>query len=106
MNERIVSSYGCAGNLDERRSRERDADNLALAAVVFAAAGRAAVEALRRQAGTTHDAGAVTEYEGRDDEVTRLEGTDVRAHLLHHADQLVPDRSDRVRREAAVIPEV
>src|SRR5512132_1559488 len=94
------------GNPNQRGARERHTNRLTLTTIDPVVAERAARDALGRDARTTVRAHPVAERERGDNQVALAQVVHVGTRLLHHPDELVPDRADRVRRVAAVIPEV
>jgi hypothetical protein len=101
---RLVRVPG-AGHGDQRAVGERDAHRLALPAV---AVGREepARRARTRDPVAAVRARAVAERERRDHEIALRNVAHLRADVLDHADELVPDRPRRERRLTAVVPQV
>src|SRR5438132_11581622 len=90
----------------ERRVGEGTAHALALAAIDPVVPERAAVHAVGRPAGWAVGAGAVAERERRHHEVAHGDRSYLEPDLLDDADELVPNRAEGMRGQAAVIPEV
>jgi hypothetical protein len=85
------------GDLHERCVAERDADGFSLSTIHPVVAVTAAMDAVRRPSGAAQDARPVAVGEGRDDEIAGLQVADIRADVVHDADEFVADRAQVVR---------
>ena len=85
------------GDADQRRTGQRDADGLALATVDPVVAERTTRDALGCDTRETVRARRVVVCERRDHQVAVVHVPHLTARVLDNADELVPDRTDRVR---------
>ena len=91
---------------NESAARQRHANRLGLAAVNAVVAKGGSIDALRRDPRAAVRARTVAIDEGRDDEVALGEASHLGTDVLDDTDEFVADRSEIVRRLAAVVPEV
>jgi hypothetical protein len=90
----------------QRAAGQRDADGFALAAVDLAVAETAAGNAGDGRPVQAVRAAHVAVDERGDHQITLADFSHIGAGLFDDADELMPDRADRVRRVAPVVPQV